>query len=146
MSQSLVCSLIRSHRSLIRLLRTTLGSRALGTHSLAGSLRSLLSSWDSDGLDGCLFCVFSILARSAVECWASCSSFRSFAHSFACSTLLALLTLCCLFLCLSVCLTKKLSDFKEMSLIIREIAILVQYSAHPSLSHYGSEQKKTQTK
>ena len=86
---------------------------------------------------------FSILARSAVECWASCSSFRSFAHSFACSTLLALLALSCLFLCLSVCLTKKLSDFKEMSLIIREIAILVQYSAHPSLSHYGSEQKKT---
>ena len=127
-------------------LHYSLCSRAL-LHLLAFcSLRSLSSSWDSDGLDGYSFCFFSILARSAVEYWAICSSFRSFAHSFACSTLLALLALCCLFLCLSVCLTKKLSDVKEIALIIREITILVQYSAHPSLSHYGPEQKKTQTK
>ena len=50
LGHSLLRSLIRSHRSLIRLLRTARFARALRcTHSFARSLtRSLRSSWESD--------------------------------------------------------------------------------------------------
>ena len=64
LGHSLVCSLVRSHPSLVCLLCTTCFARALCL--LARSLCSLPRSWESEQVDGYIFCVFfSILARCA---------------------------------------------------------------------------------
>ena len=78
-------SSVRSHRSLVPLLRTARFPHALRcahlfarslTRLLAHSLRSLPHSWESESLDDYLFCVFfSILAHGVIG-----SSVRNLLH------------------------------------------------------------------
>ena len=62
--------LVRLHHSLICLLHPARYTRALRcAHWYTHLLHSLPRSWDSDWLDGYSFCVFSILAHSAMGTW-----------------------------------------------------------------------------
>ena len=85
----LLRSLVRTHRSLIRLLRTARFARALRcAHSLARSLtRSLRSSWECDL---CLWneCVDFIQVETTVHSLLR-SIFAGITYSFACSRVLA---------------------------------------------------------